>query len=125
MVDRRTFTALLAGTLAAPKATFAQNSMTRNVFYSAVGSELTLYSVDVDNAALVRQGTVPTPTDDLRILALNELSATAPPAAGPPCASKADTAHFMGVSGAGCSKSNLIAPRSRPDSFTNEACTTP
>jgi len=62
MVDRRTFTALLAGTLAAPKATFAQNSMTRNVFYSAVGPELTLYSVDVDNAALVRQGTVSTPT---------------------------------------------------------------
>src|ERR1700731_2197235 len=62
MVDRRTFTALLAGTLAAPKAAFAQNSMTRNVFYSAVGSELTLYGVDVDNAALVRQGTVSTPT---------------------------------------------------------------
>src|ERR1700688_2812645 len=62
MVDRRTFTALLAGTLAAPKATFAQNSMTRNVFYSAVGPELTLYSVDVDNAALVKQGTVSTPT---------------------------------------------------------------
>jgi 6-phosphogluconolactonase (cycloisomerase 2 family) len=62
MVDRRTFTALLAGALVAPKATFAQNSMTRNVFYSAVGPELTLYSVDVDNAALVTQGTVSTPT---------------------------------------------------------------
>jgi len=62
MIDRRTFTALLAGTLAAPKATFAQDSMTRNVFYSAVGPELTLYSVDVDNAALARKGTVSTPT---------------------------------------------------------------
>ena len=63
MVDRRTFTTLLAGTIAAPTASFAQNSATRNVFYSAVGPELTLYSVDVDNAALVRHGTVSTPAN--------------------------------------------------------------
>jgi 6-phosphogluconolactonase len=63
MVDRRTFTTLLAGTIAAPKVTFAQNSSARNVFYSAVGPELTLYSVDVDNAALAKQGTVSTPAN--------------------------------------------------------------
>jgi 6-phosphogluconolactonase (cycloisomerase 2 family) len=62
MVDRRTFTTLLAATLAAPKPSFAQSSMTRNVFYSAVGPELSVYSVDVDSAALVKQGTVSTPT---------------------------------------------------------------
>jgi 6-phosphogluconolactonase len=63
MVDRRTFTTLVAATIAAPKTTFAQSSMMRSVFYSAVGPELTLYSVDVDNAALVKQGTVSTPAN--------------------------------------------------------------
>jgi 6-phosphogluconolactonase len=63
MVDRRTFTTLLAGTIAAPKASFAQNSAARHVFYSAVGPELTLYSIDVDNAALARHGTVSTPAN--------------------------------------------------------------
>jgi 6-phosphogluconolactonase len=61
MLNRRTFTTLLAGTIAAPRASFAQNSMTKNVFYSAIGPELTLYGVDVENAALVKQGTVSTP----------------------------------------------------------------
>jgi 6-phosphogluconolactonase (cycloisomerase 2 family) len=60
MVDRRTFTALLAGALAASKTSFAMNSKGKSVFYSAVGAELTLYSVDVDNAALEKQGTVST-----------------------------------------------------------------
>ena len=63
MVDRRTFTTLLAGTVAAPKASFGQNSPARHVFYSAVGPELTLYGVDLDNAALVKQGTVSTPAN--------------------------------------------------------------
>src|ERR1700735_2657155 len=61
MVDRRTFTALLAGTIVAPRASFGQSSMTaRNVFYASAGPELTLYSVDVDGAALVKRGTVST-----------------------------------------------------------------
>jgi 6-phosphogluconolactonase len=63
MVDRRTFTALLVGGIAAPKASFAQSAATKNVFYSAVGPELTLYSVDVDDAALVRRDTVSTPAN--------------------------------------------------------------
>jgi 6-phosphogluconolactonase len=63
MVDRRTFTTLLAATIAVPKTTFAMNSKSKSVFYSAVGPELTLYSVDVDNAALVKQGTVSTPAN--------------------------------------------------------------
>jgi len=58
MLNRRTFTALLASSIAAAKASFAQNSMTKNVFYSAIGPELTLYDVDVENAALAKQGTV-------------------------------------------------------------------
>jgi 6-phosphogluconolactonase len=35
----------------------------RNVFYSGIGRELTLYSVDVDNAALVKRDTVSTPAN--------------------------------------------------------------
>ena len=63
MVDRRTFTTLLVGGIAAPKASFAQNSKAINVFYSAVGPELTLYSVDVDNAALVKRDTISAPAN--------------------------------------------------------------
>jgi 6-phosphogluconolactonase (cycloisomerase 2 family) len=63
VVDRRTFTALLVGGIAAPKASFAQNSKGKNVFYAAVGPELTVYGVDVDNATLVRRSTVTTPAN--------------------------------------------------------------
>ena len=35
----------------------------KNVFYSAIGPELTLYSVDVDNAALIKRDTVSTPAN--------------------------------------------------------------
>jgi 6-phosphogluconolactonase len=63
MIDRRTFTTLLAGGIAVPKASFAQSSKAKNVFYASVGPELTLYSVDVDNAALVKGDTVSTPAN--------------------------------------------------------------
>jgi 6-phosphogluconolactonase len=63
MVDRRTFTALLVGGIAAPKVSFAQGSKAKNVFYAGVGPELTLYSVDVVEAALVRRNTVSTPAN--------------------------------------------------------------
>ena len=63
VVDRRTFTALLVGGIAAPKASFAQSSKAKNVFYAAVGPELTVYGVDVDNAALVKRNTVSTPAN--------------------------------------------------------------
>jgi 6-phosphogluconolactonase len=63
MVDRRTFTTLLLGGIAAPKASFAQGTRASNVFYAGVGPELTLYSVDVDNAQLVKRNTVSTPAN--------------------------------------------------------------
>jgi 6-phosphogluconolactonase len=67
MVDRRTFTALLFGAIAAPEASFAQGSKqgstAKNVFYASAGPELTLYGVDVDNAALVKRDTVSTPAN--------------------------------------------------------------
>jgi 6-phosphogluconolactonase len=63
MVDRRTFTTLLVGAIAAPEASFAQASKPKNVFYASAGPELTLYSVDVDNAALVKRDTVSAPAN--------------------------------------------------------------
>ena len=60
MVDRRTFTTLLAGTIAAPTLAFGKTMTSKNVFYSAVGPELTPYSVDVDKAELTKQGSVST-----------------------------------------------------------------
>jgi 6-phosphogluconolactonase len=60
MVDRRTFTTLLAGTIAAPRVSFGQSSIAKNVFYASAGPELTLYSVDVDGASLTKRDTVST-----------------------------------------------------------------
>src|ERR1700749_2091878 len=60
MVDRRMFTALLAGTIAAPTLAFGKTMSSKNVFYSAIGPELTAYSVDVDKAELSKQGSVST-----------------------------------------------------------------
>jgi 6-phosphogluconolactonase len=63
MVDRRTFTALLASAIATPRASFAMNTQDKSVFYSAAGPELTLHSVDIDNATLQKQGTVSAPAN--------------------------------------------------------------
>ena len=63
MVDRRTFTTILVGSIVAPRASFAQSSKAKSVFYSGVGPELTLYSVDVENAALIKRNTVSTPAN--------------------------------------------------------------
>src|SRR4051812_7491632 len=61
MIDRRTFATLLAGAVAAPKVSLAQGASARNVFYASTGPELTLYSVDVEDAALIKRNTVSTP----------------------------------------------------------------
>ncbi len=60
MINRRTFTALLAGTAAAPTIAWSQ-TMKKSVFYGSVGPELTLYDIDVEGAALAKRGTVSTP----------------------------------------------------------------
>ena len=61
MVDRRTFTTMLAGTIAAPSLALGKPMTFKNVFYSAIGPELTAYGVDVDNATLSKLGTVSAP----------------------------------------------------------------
>jgi 6-phosphogluconolactonase len=60
MINRRTFTALLAGAAAAPDFAWSQ-TMKKSVFYGSVGPELTLYDIDVDGAALTKRATVSTP----------------------------------------------------------------
>src|SRR3979490_635450 len=59
-VNRRTFSTLLAGAVAAPRMAFAQ-AKDRSAFYSGVGAELTHFEVDFDAAALTNRGSVKLP----------------------------------------------------------------
>ena len=56
MIDRRNSTTLLAGAAAAPtlwpKPSWPQAGKSRTAFYSAVGPDLTLYDMGVDDATL-------------------------------------------------------------------------
>ena len=65
MMDRRTFATLLAGSIAAPRLSWGQGAGTKvkTVFYSSVGGDLTLYSMDVDDASLVKRNTVTLPAN--------------------------------------------------------------
>ena len=49
---------MLAGTVAAPRMSFAQSTKERSALYSGVGVELTHYEVDVDAATLAQRGSV-------------------------------------------------------------------
>jgi 6-phosphogluconolactonase len=61
MMDRRTFTALLASSVAAPQLAFGQAKKT--VYYASVGGELTLYSMDVEGASLTKVNAVTLPAN--------------------------------------------------------------
>jgi len=63
MINRRTFTALLAGTVAAPKRAWSQQVTAKTVFYASTGPELTLFDVDVADAALQKRSTVTLPAN--------------------------------------------------------------
>jgi 6-phosphogluconolactonase (cycloisomerase 2 family) len=62
MIDRRTFGAFLAGTLAACRA-WDQPKTGAAVFYASVGPVLTLYHIDVDGSELARQDSVTLPAN--------------------------------------------------------------
>jgi 6-phosphogluconolactonase (cycloisomerase 2 family) len=66
MMDRRMFTTLLAGGIAAPslssRLAFGQGK-NQVVYYSGVAGELTLYGMDVDNATLTKRSTVTLPAN--------------------------------------------------------------
>ena len=61
MLSRRTFSAMLAGTVAAPRGAFARAAKKRMAFYSGVGTELTHYAVDVGADTLTKGGSVKMP----------------------------------------------------------------
>jgi 6-phosphogluconolactonase len=60
MLNRRTFSAMLGSTLAAPRLALAQ-AKDRSAFYSGVGGQLTQYDLDFDAATLTRRASVTLP----------------------------------------------------------------
>jgi 6-phosphogluconolactonase len=63
MIDRRSFTALLAGAIAAPRAARSQMKASKTAFYASVGPALNRYQIDVDGAGLNRQETLMLPAN--------------------------------------------------------------
>jgi len=64
VIDRRTFTTLLAGAAIAPgftKLSWGQAAKGQTVFYSAIGPELTLYGMNVEDATLTKRNSVTLP----------------------------------------------------------------
>ena len=65
MIDRRMLTTLLAGAAAAPgltaKLAWAQAAKSRAVYYAAIGSDLALYGMNVEDATLEKRGTITLP----------------------------------------------------------------
>src|SRR4029077_8473500 len=57
----RTFTAMLASSLAGPGKSWASAANPGFAFYASVGPELVLYGVDVDGAKLTRRSSVQLP----------------------------------------------------------------
>src|SRR5260370_1725449 len=58
MMNRRTFAALLAGTVAGPGLSWGQAAKGKTALYSGVGPEFTHYEVDVEAATLAKRGSV-------------------------------------------------------------------
>src|SRR5437667_5687830 len=65
MMDRRRFARLIAGSLAAGRLSGkqAEGASAKTALYSSVGGDLTLYSMDVDEASLVKRNTVSLPAN--------------------------------------------------------------
>ena len=61
MINRRRFTASLAGALAAPGVTFAQAPKGKPVLYSGVGPDFTQYDVDAEALTLTKRSSVKLP----------------------------------------------------------------
>jgi 6-phosphogluconolactonase len=66
MITRRTFTTLLAGmagVATTPRLLWSQTAMSKTVLYASVGPELTLFDIDLADAALAKRGTVTLPAN--------------------------------------------------------------
>ena len=62
-MNRRTFNALLAGSLAAGKTAFAREIAPRFAFYGSLGPELVLYAVDVERGTVEAQSSIRLPAN--------------------------------------------------------------
>jgi 6-phosphogluconolactonase len=67
MIDRRMLTTLLASAavapVLAPRPSSAQATKSKAVFYASVGSELTLYGMNIEDATLDKRGAVKLPAN--------------------------------------------------------------
>src|SRR5260370_23496044 len=67
MIDRRMLATLLASAAVAPalspRPSWGQAAKSKAVFYSSVGSELTLYGMNVEDATLEKRGAVTLPAN--------------------------------------------------------------
>ncbi len=64
MIDRRTFNALLVGTVAMPATSWGQTpAKSKIVFYQSVGPELALFDIDLDAATLTKRSSVTLPAN--------------------------------------------------------------
>jgi 6-phosphogluconolactonase len=63
MLDRRTFSALLAGAVTAPRVAWSQTVIGKTVYYASVGPELNVYDVDIGEAALSKRAAVTLPAN--------------------------------------------------------------
>src|SRR5262245_36453272 len=63
MITRRGLAAMIAGTLVTSQSSWAQSTLRKTVFYSAVGPDLTLYDMDSEAATLTRRSTVTLPAN--------------------------------------------------------------
>jgi 6-phosphogluconolactonase len=61
VLNRRTFLSLIAGSIAAPRLSSAQQASRKVALYANVGADLTHYDVDVAGAALIKRATVTLP----------------------------------------------------------------
>jgi 6-phosphogluconolactonase len=63
MIDRRSFTAVVAAVMVTPRIAWSQMTSSKTVFYASVGPALTRYQIDIDGAGLTRQDTVTLPAN--------------------------------------------------------------
>jgi 6-phosphogluconolactonase (cycloisomerase 2 family) len=63
MINRRTFAALVAGSIAASRKSWGQTVKGKTVFYASVGPDLALYDIDVEGASLTKRNAVRLPAD--------------------------------------------------------------
>jgi hypothetical protein len=62
MFNRRTFSTLLAGSIAAPRLSWAQQGTSKTALYSGVGTEFTHYDVDIEAAVLAKRASMELPS---------------------------------------------------------------